>query len=384
MKLKGLDILGTLKEHRGVVHVGLGQVVSLGIGAVLWVVIARLLLPVDYGWINYIISLSALISFAVTLGLPTTVATYYPKERREGLISGSVMVVILASLIVSLAAAIWEPILLPLILGFSLFSIAVNIELGRRRYSRYMWLWVLAKLASVPFAIGLYYALGLTGFLFGYSFPSLALAIVFFGRLKGWRKSGFDEVKSKASFASMALGVDLARGSSIWLDKVVIGGIFGLAILGVYFFAYQIYTLLSFLPAALFSYLLPEKSAGVDMKKVELFGIGLSFVLAITTFGLSPLLIPRIFPNFLDSVRPIQVMAFAVIPAVVVGIKMPELYARERPGAVFASHAAAVAVGISGMLLLGSYFGAIGLAAGVVLLQSSLAVILVAFEKGWL
>jgi O-antigen/teichoic acid export membrane protein len=384
MKLEGFDILGILKEHKGVVHVGLGQVVSLGIGAVLWIVIARLLLPVDYGWINYIISLSALVSFGVTLGLPTTVATYYPKEEREALISESVLVVFIASLIASVVAAIWEPLLFPLIMGFSLFSIAVNIELGRRRYSRYMWLWVGAKLASVPFAIGLYFTLGLSGFLFGYAFPSLALAIVSFGRLRGWRRSGFDEVKSKVSFASKALGVDLARGSSIWLDKVVVGGIFGLTMLGIYFFAYQIYTLLSFLPTALFSYLLPEKSAGVDMKKVELLGIGSSFVLAITTLGLTPLLIPRIFPNFLDSVRPIQIMAFAVIPAVVVGIKMPELYARERPGAVLAAHAVAVAVGISGMLLFGSYFGAIGLAAGVVLLQSTLAIILVAFEKKWL
>ena len=341
-------------------------------------------MPADYGWINYIISLSALVSFAVTLGLPTTVATYYPKERREGLISGSVLVVLIASLIASVTAAIWEPLLFPLIMGFSLFSVAVNIELGRRRYSRYMWLWVGAKLASVPFAIGLYFTLGLSGFLFGYAFPSLALALVSFGHLRGWRRSGFDEVKSKVSFASKALGVDLARGSSIWLDKVVIGGIFGLTILGIYFFAYQIYTLLSFLPTALFSYLLPEKSAGVDMKKVELLGIGSSFVLAITTLGLTPLLIPRIFPNFLDSVRPIQIMAFAVIPATVVGIKMPELYARERPGAVLASHAVAVAVGISGMLLFGSYFGAIGLATGVVLLQSTLAIILVAFEKKWL
>jgi O-antigen/teichoic acid export membrane protein len=383
MKIKGFDILGTLREHKGVVHVGLGQAVSLGIGAVLWVVIARLLLPDDYGWINYIISLSALISFAVTLGLPTTVTTYYPKENREQLISESVKVVLLAGLIASAVAAIWEPILVPLILGFSLFSIAVSIELGKRRYKRYMWLWVVAKLASVPFALGMYFTLGLDGFLFGYAFPSIALAIVSLGNVGGWAKTGFEEIKSKVSFASMSLGVDLARGSSIWLDKVVIGGVFGLTILGIYFFAYQIYTLLSFLPTALFSYLLPEKSAGVDMRKVELLGIGLSLVLAIATLGLTPLLIPRIFPNFQDSVRPIQIMAFAVIPAVVVGIKMPELYARERPEAVLASHAAAVGVGISGMLSLGHYFGVVGLAAGVVLLQSCLAIILFAFEK-WL
>ena len=98
MKLKGFDIIGTLKQHKGVVHVGLGQVASLGIGAVLWIVIARLLLPADYGWINYIISLSALVSFGVTLGLPTTVATYYPKERREPLISGSVLAILIAGL----------------------------------------------------------------------------------------------------------------------------------------------------------------------------------------------------------------------------------------------------------------------------------------------
>jgi O-antigen/teichoic acid export membrane protein len=143
--------------------------------------------------------------------------------------------------------------------------------------------------------------------------------------------------------------------------------------LGLYQLAYQIFMALSVLPVILFSYILPEKSAGAKTKEVEILGILISIALAASVVVLSPTIIPWVFPNFAESVGLVQVMSLGAIPFTVAATKMSELYARERPGAVLVSYAAALVVGIAGILVLGSYFGTIGLATGMLLLQTTLA-----------
>jgi ABC-type Mn2+/Zn2+ transport system permease subunit len=74
-------------------------------------------------------------------------------------------------------------------------------------------------------------------------------------------------------------------------------------------------------------------------------------------------------------------MAFAVIPAAIGGIEKAKLYAKEKSGAVLISHFIAVPVGLIGLIVLGEYFGGVGLAASVVLLQTVLAAALYAFRR---
>lgn len=355
-------------------HIALGRAVAMAFGVILWLMMARLLMPSDYGTINYLISIAMLVSIATGLGLTKTIMTYYPKEGKENLISGSIMLVLLSSSIAAILVTLWEPLLGVLIFGLSLFSLAVHVELGRRMYKRYMWLWAGAKILVLPFSISMYLVLGLPGFLLGYVLPPFILALVSLRRVNWRANPRLREIRTKIGFASKAWIVELMTGSSWLLDKVLIGFLFGMAILGTYYFAYQVYMLLSLLPLVLFTFLLPEKSAGVNTKKVESLGLQLSIVLAVAALVLAPLLLPWIFPNFVGSIRSVQIMALAVIPATLAMIKMSQLYASERPGAVLISYTIAVSVGIIGIIFLGRYFGTIGLAVSMVFLQVTLAI----------
>jgi O-antigen/teichoic acid export membrane protein len=88
-----------------------------------------------------------------------------------------------------------------------------------------------------------------------------------------------------------------------------------------------------------------------------------------------------VFPSFAESVQLIQIMSLGVIPSAIAMTKMSELYARERPGAVLISYLIALAVGVAGILVLGNCFGATGLAASAVLLQTALAMALFFMRK---
>ena len=364
-------------QHRDVLYVAVGQLGGMALGAIFWILMATILLPGEYGKVNFLISIATFASFGTSLGLGRTIAAYYPKEGEEELISGSVILVIIASMIAAGISAVFGQILVGLlIIGLSFFTTAYWIELGRRVYKKYMWLWIGVKLVCVPLALLMYFQIGLSGVLLGYALPHVAIALWSFRDLHFSANPGLKEVRKKASFARQSLGTDLAMGSSIWSDKIVVGVLFSFSMLGIYQFAYQIYMLMSFLPVALASYLLPEKSAKINTRKVELWGVGISLLFALIAAVFAPLIIPWLFPKYAGSVPLIQIMGFAVIPATVAAVKMSGFFASDRPRPVLVSYLLAVLVGIAGIVLLGGYFGAIGLAMSAVLLQLTLAAFL--------
>ena len=369
-----------LKGHPGLVHVTIGQVGAAALGAVFWFVLAGLLNPGDYGQINWLISIAMFASTFCVLGLGRTIVTYYPKEGSEEFVGGAVAIVLVASLAVGIAMGLLvEPLVGLLIVGLSLFSMTISYEFGRRRYRRYMWISLGAKLAVLPLAVVLYFILGFPGVLLSYAIPLLVFGLLSLRHVRS--NPGINEVRGKADFALKSFGVDITTGSTGLLDKILIGGFFGMAMLGFYQLAYQIFVLLSVLPGILFSYLLPEKSAGAKTKEVETLGILASVALAVSTVLLSPIIIPRVFPSFAESVPLIQIMSLGVIPFTIAVTRMSGLYAHEKPGAVLISYLFAIAAGIVGILTLGRIFGGVGLAVSAVLLQSTLAVSLIFFEK---
>lgn len=374
----------TLKSHPGLLQVAIGQAGAVAIGAVFWFLMARLLEPGDYGHLNWLISIAMFASMCCVLGWGKTIITYYPKEGRDELLGGATAIVLVASLAVGVVMSLLvEPLVGPLIVGLSLFSMVISAELGGRRYKRYKWISVAPKFIAILLAVAMYFWIGLFGVLIGYAVPYLIFGLLSIRYIRYLHKSnpGIGEARKKTGFALKAFGVDITTGSTSVLDKILIGSVFGMVTLGLYQLAYQIFAALSVLPGVLFYYLLPEKSAGTKTKPIETLGILTSVALAALVIVLSPWVIPWIFPSFAESVRVIQIMALGIIPYTIAITKMSELYARGRPGMVLISYLSALAVGTAGILVLGSYFGGIGLATSAVLLQTTLAIMLLLRAK---
>lgn len=365
-----------LKGHPGLYQVAIGRFGSIALGAVFWLVMARLLEPGVYGNVKWLMSIAMFASILCVLGWGKTLITYYPKKEKEELIGGATMIVLVASLAVGFAmSALIEPVVGILIVGLSLFTMTISSELGKHRYGRYKWISVGTKLAILPLAVGMYFLMGLVGIIVGYAIPMLFVGLLSVGHIRKGNP-GIREAKGKIGFAIRAFGVDASRGSTGLLDKILIGPLFGMRLLGLYQLAYQIFATLGVLPGVLFSYMLPQKSAGEETGEVGLLGILASIAMAISVIILSPWLIPRIFPSFAESVTMIQIMSLGVVPYTVAMIQMSGLYAQEKPGTVLVSYLSALTVGIIGILSLGKYFGGIGLAVSMVLLQTTLAIML--------
>lgn len=268
---------------------------------------ARLLAPTDYGQVGYLISIGLFFSAICVVGLPTTVATFYPKERKDELLGESILTASITSLsVATITILLGGPLVALLIVTFALFKITVWIKLGERKYKTYSGFKLAAKLAPIPLSVILYLTLGIWGILVGYALPSLVIGFWGFGYLNLSNPS-FSEVKKKAGFASRALGVDLSHISTQYLDKILIGTFFGKGMLGLYYIGFQMFTASGgLLQKILGTYLLPEKSVGVETKKLEIIAIGAATLLTLLVIILTPFLIPKVLPSFVDSIRIIQ------------------------------------------------------------------------------
>ncbi len=360
-------------RDRGLVWVASAQLAALLLGTGLWLLLALLIHPLAYGHLIWLVSIATILSTLCTFGLGKTVITHLPTEKDGKLLSSSVAVVFVLSLIAgAIVSVVLEPAIGLLTIGLSLFSITVHLELAGRKYGGYLRAWVGARMLCLLLPVLLYLLWGsITGILVG-----LALAYLLFGgkalvHLRS--KPGFQKILGTLKFTLGVLGTDLSRVSTSFLDKVLIGELFGMAVLGYYHFAYRIFLLFGILPQITFFYLLSEKAANKNTKRIEKVGIIASFGLAAATYLFAYFVVPLAFPAFAGSVNALQIMGLAIIPATLVGIKTSSLYAEGKTNVVFGSHLLALGVGIVGIILLGRAFGLLGLAISMLALQCSLA-----------
>ena len=369
------------KNRHGFAQVVIAQVTATILGTIFWLLLAVLIHPIAYGHLSWLISIAMILSTLCTFGLGKTMVTYHPKEKNSKLLGGSAVIVLALSLIVGAGTSlVLDPWVGLLIVGLSLFSITTYAELAKRQYKHYMWTWIGVRTISLFLPIWIYCSWGLVaGILAG-----LAASYLLFG-LKGLKHLCFDvslrEVWKKIKFTVSTWGADVGKVAINFLDKVLIGVLFGMAILGTYQFAYRIFLLFAVLPQILFFYLLPEKSAGEKTNRIETCGILASLVLAGAASLFALLVVPPLFPNFVDGIQSIQIMGLAIIPATIAGIKTADLYAQEKAHVVLGSHLFALGVGIVSITSLGKAFGLLGLASSVLALQVALAAGLIFFPK---
>jgi thiamine biosynthesis lipoprotein len=362
----------------GIVWVAAAQVAAHLLGTALWLALALLIHPLAYGNLIWLVAVATILSTVCSFGLGKTVIA----QQGDGtLASSSVAVVFVLSLI---AGAVVSLVLAPavglLTVGLSLFSITVHLELAGRRYGSYLWAWVGARTLGVLLPIALYLLGGSVAWiLVGLAVSYLAFGAKALARLRS--RPDFQRIRGVLRFALGVLGTDLSRVSLSFLDKVLIGGLFGMSVLGYYHFAYRVFLLFGILPQVLFLYLLSEDSAGRDTREIERVGIIASVGLAAATYLFAHLAVPLLFPAFAASVQAAQVMGLAIVPATLVGIKTASLYADGKATVVFGSHLLALGVGIVGIVFLGRAFGLLGLAFSMVAVQCSLAAALFLLPK---
>jgi O-antigen/teichoic acid export membrane protein len=359
---------GVVKAEMGLVYTTLGTTGSSFLGGLFWLVLASLLDVESYGLVNYFIALGSVFSALALLGLDSTVITFLAKGEKRIVFQANSLVLISglgACLVLSVFQ--WESGLLSAAMVFFMMSLAE--ALGRKKYGEFAFLSIGQRFVQISLSLFLYFQLGIMGIVLGYFLGNLIFSFRYFRILSNFSLK-FDGIKEKRNFTLHNYGFNLIRNFTNYLDKIIIGPLFGYFVLGIYQLGFQFFLFLSIIPLSLYYYLLPEESSGKDKSKIKIAGFGLSVVAAVFAFFTLPYFIETLFPTFASSVWVVRIMSLAVIPSTIVAIINASLLGRGRSKYVFVAGLIYLVSVIVGVLALGEAMGAMGLAVTLVVAQS--------------
>jgi len=348
-------------RFKGLADVGIGQIVNTLIIGVFWVIVAALLGAEDYGELSYFIAIASIATTVSLLGMTTPMIVYSAKKVDIQstlfvivIISSSITALVVYFIVNNAAVSIY-------IIGVAIFSLTVNELIGRKLYGVYSKFLILQRILLFCLGIGLFYVLGPNGIILGYAISFLPFS---FKMIQICKKSklNFNLLKPRLGFITNNYLLDLVRSLSVSLDKLIIGPIFGFALLGNYHLGVQILTILTVAPTIVFVYSLPQDSTGKLKNRLKKVMVAVSVVLALATFLLAPALIPIAFPTFDETVQVAQILGLAIIPRTVSFMFISKFLGQEKSKMVVIGSGIFLVTQISGIFLLGDLYGSIGMA----------------------
>ena len=155
------------------------------------------------------------------------------------------------------------------------------------------------------------------------------------------------------------------------VDKIIVVPILGFAILGNYSLALQVITLLGATSGIILKFVLPHAVDGNISEKLRRNTILLSFAFVFLGVVIFPMLIPTFFQAYAEVVDIIQIMSFSIIPITIYLFYYAKFLASENGKIPLYGGIISSLTMIVGMIILGSFFGAKGIAIAHVIAYSS-------------
>ncbi len=265
------------------------------------------------------------------------------------------------------------------VIGFVIFNLILAEIQGRKLYKTYAKFFVLQKLFFVLISLSLFQFIGAEGILLGYALSY----IPFFKRMYSSIKTknfDFKFLKEKSGFIANNYSLDLTSSVKGQIDKLMIAPMFGFGLLGNYYLGLQVVSILGILPGIIFTYLLPQDASGGSTKKIRVFAILGSVVLAILGIFLAPILIPIFFPGYNESLELIPILSISVIPSTISSMYTSKFLGKEKSSYVLIGYLISISILISGIIILVNIFEVMGLAIAYVLSITVQAIFLVAIN----
>jgi O-antigen/teichoic acid export membrane protein len=343
------------------------------ISAVFWFYLASIMGPEQYGEVSYLIAIAGIAAVFCSFGGGQTLIVFTAKKLN--LLWPAVLISIGSSIIVSIVLYILfkEPSLGVFAITYIIFNIAIADLLGRKMYKRYAKIFLIQKICVVAFALPLYYILGPTGIIFGFGFSMLIFSFQIVSSLKK-SKLDFTDFRSKIGFAFNAYIESLARTLNGQIDKLIIAPMLGFTILGNYHLGIQVLSLLSILPTIAMQYMLPQDASGEGRQGLKKATIVCSIFLAIIGIISAPVLIPILFPDFIEAIIIVQIISLAVIPKTISIMYISKLLGNEKSKLVIIGSMIFLAIQIPLIYLLGNLFSVEGVVFALVISEISQAI----------
>jgi len=336
---------------------------SAAIFGVFWVFLASVLEPEEYGEIGFLFSIAQVTFTFALVGLSRTVVVY--ESKGENVFPISMIIVLVTSTVSAVISYILTQNIFVsiLVVGFAIFSMIMSPLTAYEKYNKISMYRILRASGSVVLALLLYYFLGINGILLGYFIATLFIIKELAPLLKD-KRVDFTVLKSKVNFLIPAYAERLSDIFVRWGDKLIIGSLFGMLLLGNYYFAVQFFFLIYAIPRGVITYLIPQESRGRSNKKLKVFAIFVSCIIAIISILLIPLTVNTFLPKYYESILPIQILSIAIIPAMIDSIQLSEFLGREQSRIVLVSRITQSILYLVLIIWLGTEYGINGLAVG--------------------
>ena len=352
--------------HKDLVSIGSANLLGNGISAIFWFSLASLINPEEYGQIHYFLAIAGMAQLLSLISTTNALQVYVAKNIKihSTLFFISIIAGIVSSLVVFLFFSRTDTSLL--VLGYIIFELSNGFLLGKKLFSNYAKFFLTQKILTVIFGFGLYFTFGVDGIIFGLVLSYVPYIWILVNEFRNTRID-FSLLKPRKGFLINNYGINISSAVGGQMDKLIIAPILGLELLGNYSLAMQFLVILLLLPTTVFKYLLTQDSSGKNTKNLKKNTIFASVGLAMFGIVILPMIIPILFPNYIDTVIAIQIISVAIIPSTIGIFYDSKLLSIEKSKFLVIGKGIGLFTMISGFVILGPIYGIIGLAVTLVI-----------------
>ena len=351
-----------------------------GITAIFWFIIAALLVPSEYGQIQYFISIAGL-AYTISLIGTQSVITVYTAKKVElqstlttislivGTVSGGIVLLLFSKVEVSF-----------LVIAFVINDIGLGYILGKKFFVSYSKYFLLQK--SLTFVLGIlfYFIFGPEGIIFAIVLSYIHFIIIILKILRG-TKINFPLLKNKIGFVGNNYSINLIGIAKNNLDKIIIMPLVGFETLGNYSLALQVFFVLTLFSKIIYNYTLPHDSTGDTKIKIKI--IALIFAVIITILGVTiiPGIISSVFPDYTDAGIAIQIISLAVVPSTITLMLSSNILGNENSKIILISRILFASTIIILIIILTPIYGIAGTTSSFVVASTIQAIMLFSYQK---
>ena len=359
------NIRNKLFALKGLALIGSADLIGSAISSIFWLVIASLLLVEEYGEISYFIAIASL-GICCVVGSPETLMVFSTKNQKiiPTLLLLTLIFAVAASLIAFIIVQRFEIIFL--IFSFIVLEAAITLLVGKKLYTKYSKFLLTQKILQFAIGIGLYFSLGVNGVLIGIALANFSLIPIFYKELR-YYKIDLSLLKPKKEFIVNTHLIYLISVFRRDVDKIIVVPILGFTVLGNFALTLQFFAIMMIISSISYKYLLPKDVSGEKNVKLKFFLILVSIIITFSGFFFSPFFIENFFTKFSESIIPIQIASFAVIPTTISVILFSKILALEKSRFLIVANSVQLCVILIATIFLGIFYGIIGVTIAFVL-----------------
>ena len=347
--------------QKGLLSIGFADIVGSAIAAFFWLYIATQLNPDVYGELIYFISIAGLAQMVSLLGSSNALTVYTAKNVK---IQSTLFLISILAAAISLAiiTIFYNRIDAGLLaVGFVVFSLVNSVILGKKLFVKYSKLVLSQKILTLILGIGLYFVFDVYGIIYGLALSYIPHLVVFVKEFSRTRID-FALLKPRKGFIINNYVMNLVAGLGGTVDKLIIAPVLGLALLGNYSLALQMFTMMMVFSEIVYKYLLPFDANGKSNKKIRQIALVVSIIIAILGVTILPSVVDWLFPKYVDATDAIQIMSVGVVPGTISILYSSKFLGMEKSKFVMTAKLVSLGVMFGGFLYFGPIYGAIGLA----------------------